>query len=54
MPRRVGQVGASGVSYIGQPSNSPQTSFNFQTPAGWAMLWWGLSVLVILGMFLML
>jgi hypothetical protein len=28
--------------------------FNLSSPAGWAMLWWGLSVLVILVMLMSL
>jgi len=54
MPRMVGQQGAQNVSYIGNPAQSPNTSFNLSTPAGWTMIWWGLAVLIILAMFLSL
>jgi hypothetical protein len=51
----VGQRGAASVAYIGDhPDISGKSAFNFSTPAGWTMFYWGLSVLIILVMFMML
>lgn len=50
----VGQRGAASVSYIGDAPGSTNSTFGLSTPAGWTMIWWGLSVLFILAMFLML
>jgi len=47
--RGVGQVGASNVADI---SSAPSlSSFSLSTAAGWTMLWWLLSVGIILVMF---
>lgn len=54
MGRRVGQQGAAGISYIGDAPGSDSSSFSLSTPAGWAMIWWGLSVLFLLAVFMML
>lgn len=52
MPTQVGRIGATGVSYIGSDQNT--SSFSTSTPAGWAMIWWGLSILIIVAMFMAL
>lgn len=41
-------MGAQGFSGVGSPPNSSIGSFNLSTPAGWAMIWWGLSIVIIL------
>lgn len=48
---RVGVVGAASVSSIGNPGGS-EAKFNLSTPAGWAMIWWTLSVLIIVAILL--
>jgi hypothetical protein len=37
--------GAASVSAIGERTSD---SFSTSTPAGWAMIWWGLAVLTLL------
>jgi hypothetical protein len=51
---RIGVVGAASVDSMGDLAGSHPAKFNLQTPAGWAMLWWGLSVLVIIFLLLSL
>lgn len=52
MAGRVSQVGAENVFDIGGAVS--MRSFNLETPAGWTMVWWWASVLIILAMFMML
>ena len=49
-------VRASADAAVGVGGNGGGASdlFNLQSAAGWAMLWWGLSVLVILVMLMSL
>lgn len=51
--RGIGQVGAATVNSIGN-ANSTASSFSLSTAAGWTMLYWFLSVGVILAIFLAL
>jgi len=44
-------TGGADVSYGDDGGNGFPDLFNLSTPAGWAMFWWGLSVLIILTMF---
>jgi hypothetical protein len=50
MPR-IGQVGAQGIHYIGGDAPmSNSATFSTSTAAGWTMIWWALSIGVILFM----
>lgn len=53
MPR-ISAQGAASVSAMGNPNGNSAKLFDFSTPAGWTMFWWILSVIIILGMFIML
>lgn len=50
--QQIRQIGAQGVYDIGDAPSLK--SFNLSTPAGWAMVWWGLSASIILIMLLMM
>lgn len=47
----IGSMGAAGVGYIGDAGSNAQRSFNLQTPAGWALLWWALAIVILILMF---
>lgn len=51
---RIGVVGAASVDSIGNLPGGHDAKFNLSTPAGWAMIWWGLSVLIIIALLLSL
>lgn len=51
---RIGVVGAASVESMGNLPGSHEAKFNTSTPAGWAMIWWGLSVLIIVALLLSL
>lgn len=44
----IGYRGSASVTDIGMPPASSAASFSTQTPAGWAMIWWGIATLFIL------
>lgn len=44
----IGSMGAATVTDIGYPAGSNHASFSTSTPAGWAMIWWGLATLFLL------
>ena len=52
MPR-VGQIGAADVSYIGNGSANAE-GFSLSNAAGWTMIWWILSIIIIVAMFMAL
>lgn len=46
------QAGAQGVFAIGNPPGSSGAKLlDFSTPAGWALLWWGSAVLLLILIF---
>jgi len=48
------QPSASMQYDIGTATGGARSFFNLSTPAGWWAVWWGLSVLIIMFMFLSL
>lgn len=40
----------AGVDVSSNGKGGSMELFNLSTPAGWAMFWWGLSVLIILAL----
>jgi hypothetical protein len=47
----VGRVGAGSVYDIGSAPNSRGRMFDLSSPAGWTMVWYGLSIAIILLIF---
>lgn len=50
MPR-IGATGAVSVDAMGVPGGKGNSLFNLSDPSGWTMLFWMLSVAIILLMF---
>lgn len=51
---QVGRAGAEGVYNIGSAPNARRNMFDLSSPAGWTMVFWMLSILIIGAIFLSL